>query len=124
MKTIELKKAIKTKFGSVGNFAVLSGLSYWTITNAFNNRIAIDKIDFVLKEIELKFRTTDSKNEKLIKPEEREFVRLMLVAKFKSLQNFCNKNPKFSLTFVSNVINGRRKKKDQRFDSLLKKCQQ
>lgn len=124
MKQTKLKKAIKEKFGSVYHFANVTGLSYWQTTNTLNGRISERNASDFLSTIEDKLTTTEAKNEKVIKPEEREFVRLLLVAKFKSLKNFCEKNPKFSLTFVSNVINGRRKRRDPRFENLLKKIEQ
>jgi len=122
MTTTELKKAIKAKFGSVGRLADLSGFPYWSMINVLNERINPDKVPGLLSIIQEKFEQTKPDADKFIKDEEREFVRIMLVSKFKSLKNFCEKNPKFSMTFVSNVINGRRKKRDQRFKNLLKRC--
>ncbi len=122
MTTTELKKAIKAKFGSVGRLSDLSGFPYWTMINVLNERIAPEKVPGLIAMIQEKFEETEPDADKFIKPEEREFVRIMLISKFKSIKNFCEKNPKFSMTFVSNVINGRRKKRDQRFKNLLKRC--
>jgi len=122
MKQSKLKKAIKDKFGSVDQFCKLSGLSYWATINVLNGRISKDKTPDLIDQIKIKLNSVEASNEKLIKDEEREFVRIMLISKFKSMKNFCEKNPKFSLTFVSNVINGRRKKRDQRFQNLLNRC--
>jgi hypothetical protein len=59
-------------------------------------------------------------NPDVIQPHERELVRVGILTRFKSVKGFCEKHPQFTKVFISNVINGRRIRRDKRVDELIK----
>lgn len=115
-----IKTNIKSRFGSIRQFCALARFNYWTATNAFNGRMENDHMLDVLSDIERLIVTTPVPPcAECINTQDREFVRVALITRWKSIQKFVNANPKFSMTFVHNVIAGKRKIRDQRFNELI-----
>jgi hypothetical protein len=115
-----IKSNIKSRFGSIRHFCVLARFNYWTATNAFNGRLSNDHMLDVLSDIERLIQTTPVPPcSECINTQEREFVRVALITRWKSIQKFVDNNPDFSMTFVHNVISGKRKIRDNRFNQLI-----
>jgi hypothetical protein len=51
--------------------------------------------------------------------EERKSIRGIIFSKFKNVRTFCLDHDEFSLTFVSKVINGQRRKKDKKYHRFI-----
>jgi|APFre7841882793_1041355.scaffolds.fasta_scaffold00405_5 hypothetical protein len=112
---------VKTKCGTVKRFCTLSGLNYYTVTNALNNRLCETKTSWILEQIELELgKLQPVQCLECINTKEREKVRIALVTRWKTMKSFCEAHPGFSQTFVHNVIAGKRKEKDGRYLNLCK----
>lgn len=118
-----IKSKIKKKFGTVSRFVKQSNeLTPWTIIHALQGRFKDEKRMFILDSIERSLKSIDpGPNPENIKKEDREFIRRIILIKFGSFTSFCEKNPEFTVVFVSNVVSGKKKKSDDRFNRLLKK---
>lgn len=115
-----IKTNIKSRFGSIRQFCELARFNYWTATNAFNGRMENEHMLDVLTDIERLIVTTPVPPcAKCINTQDREFVRVALITRWKSIQKFVDNNPQFSMTFVHNVIAGKRKIRDERFNQLI-----
>jgi hypothetical protein len=55
--------------------------------------------------------------------EERLAIRGMIFTNYKSVRAFCADFPEFSMTFVSNVLNGVRTKKDAKYNAFVETLQ-
>lgn len=118
--TTQLKTKIKNKFGTIERFiSEQKSLKRWTIIHALQGRY-IEKRRFgILKQIESIYKELDPVADPfLITNEEREFVRVSILIKFGSMRNFA-KYSKFSQTFLSNVINGKKIRRDEKFNKLI-----
>lgn len=117
----EFQNAVYNKFGNVRAFCAQTGANYHTTTNLFNGRISERNIETVLEETKRLFEKTKAvKCVGCINNKERENVRIALATRWKTMKSFCQANPSFSATFVHNVIAGKRKGKDERYNGLLK----
>lgn len=115
-----LKKRIVKKFGSVRHFANRSEqiLSAWTIIHALNGTRKRN-LELVLREIERKIQDLEPLS-KEITDDERKFVRIKIRTNYRNAAEFCRLNPEFKQSFVSNVITGTKKNRDDRFRLLIK----
>jgi hypothetical protein len=94
--------------------------NYWTATNALNGRLELDHMLDVLSDMERLIAAIPVPPcDECINTEDREFVRITLITRWKSIQKFVDNNPEFSMTFVHNVIAGKRKIRDNRFHQLI-----
>jgi hypothetical protein len=115
-----IKSHIKLKFGSIRQFCQVNQFNYWTATNALNMRLEIGHLLEVLTEIECLIIASPVQTcEECINTEDREYVRITLITKWKSIQKFVDNHSQFSMTFVHNVIAGKRKNRDKRFYELI-----
>lgn len=114
-----MKEQIKSKFGSVRAFAKASGIKYFTLVNYFTGRMKEEQAAKFASELPAIIEATNADSKGLIQDVERNQLRVELITKHKSVRNFCKANPDFSMTFVSNIIRGARKKKDARFNELI-----
>lgn len=115
-----IKANIKLKFGSIRQFCAVTRFNYWTATNALNGRLELDHTLDVLTDMEcLIIASPVQPCEECINTQDREFVRITLITRWKSIQKFVDNNPEFSMTFVHNVIAGKRKIRDNRFHQLI-----
>jgi len=51
--------------------------------------------------------------------EERKAIRGIIFSKFKNVRTFCLDHDEFSLTFVSKIVNGQRRKKDKKYERFM-----
>lgn len=115
-----IKSHIKLKFGSIRQFCQVNQFNYWTATNALNMRLEIGHLLDVLTEIECLIIASPVQTcEQCINTEDREYVRITLITRWKSIQKFVDNHSQFSMTFVHNVIAGKRKNRDTRFYELI-----
>lgn len=114
-----LKIAIKNKFGTLKHFAYCSGLDYYLLNKFFGRKLGVLNMDEMKKNLPLILESTECKPHKnMISDEERENLRRRILVNYRSVNQFITDNPHFSKSFISNVINGRRKKMDNRFHNL------
>lgn len=116
-----MKQEIKEKFGTIKSFVTASGLNENQMIAYIHNRMSDHK--------KLEFeRLIKSKIDEIapgfvpqnvINDNDREKVRLFVVTHYKSIRNFTKIHPEFSLTFISNIVTGRKKTKEKRWFKLL-----
>ena len=121
MKTTLLKKRIIEKFGSINSFANhrKQELNSWTIIRALDGTIKKDQEE-LLKVIKDGLQVLNP--EKEIKTDTREFIRRTILTEFSSFAEFNRQFPEFSKSFLSNLINGKKKILDKRSRRLLNVC--
>ncbi len=73
----------------------------------------------ILQEIEKKVQDLEPESPEITQ-EERDFVRIKIRTNYKSATEFCQLNPEFKNSFISNVVNGQKKNRCDRFRNLLK----
>lgn len=113
-----LKQQIRSKYGSIQDFARLSGIRYTKINNLFAYRMPKASEDKLLQEINSKMNEIDP-TDLFMTNEERLAIRGMIFSNYKSVRAFCADFPEFSMTFVSNVLNGVRTKKDAKYNAFV-----
>lgn len=117
---LDVQTAIKRKFRTIRNFCESSGIKYHVMTNAITGRLSSPRSQDVLN----KAKQQIAECELLpcvwcIDQDQREFVKKAVKNRFGTLQNFCKNHPEFTLTFVHNVIAGKRKRVDDRVLALI-----
>lgn len=117
---LEVQTAIKRKFRTIRNFCESSGIKYHVMTNAITGRLSSPRSQDVLNTAKRQI----AECELLpcvwcIDTDQREFVKNAVKNRFGTLQNFCKNHPEFTLTFVHNVIAGKRKRVDDRVLALI-----
>lgn len=114
-----LKSRIKDKFKTLKNFSLASGLDYKLINKFFGCKMAKSRIDDFAKLLEnLLVETPYLGNPQEINSYDREYIRAKIVLNYRSYNQFLSDNPSFSKPFISNVINGKRTRKDDRYNRL------
>lgn len=117
---IDIQNGIKRKFGTIRNFCESSGVKYHVITNAMTGRLPGQRSQRVLELAKQQINDFDLMPcVWCIDQDQREFVKKGVKNKFGTLQNFCKNHPEFTLTFVHNVIAGKRKRVDDRVLALI-----
>lgn len=116
----QLKKEIRSKYGSMQNFASIAKIPYSKINMFFADRLK--------KESEVKFYNelkvlVDSLLNQMVNQimteDERKNIRAIIFSKFKNVRTFCLDHDEFSITFVSKIVNGQRRKKDKKYERFL-----
>jgi hypothetical protein len=113
-----LKQQIRNKYGSIQEFARISGIRYTKINNLFAYRMPKASEDKLVEEIKSKIDSIDAA-ELFMTNDERLAIRGMIFTNYKSVRAFCADFPEFSMTFVSNVLNGVRTKKDAKYNAFV-----
>jgi hypothetical protein len=117
---MDIQNGIKRKFGTIRNFCESSGVKYHVITNAMTGRLPGQRSQRVLELAKQQINDFDLMPcVWCIDQDQREFVKKGVKNKFGTLQNFCKNHPEFTLTFVHNVIAGKRKRVDDRVLALI-----
>lgn len=117
---MDIQNGIKRKFGTIRNFCESSGVKYHVITNAMTGRLPGQRSQKVLELAKQQINDFDLMPcVWCIDQDQREFVKKGVKNKFGTLQNFCKNHPEFTLTFVHNVIAGKRKRVDDRVLALI-----
>jgi uncharacterized protein YeaC (DUF1315 family) len=114
------KKAIKTKFGTIGRFIHLAGLEKKPVMSWMAGRMSQTLVDDFTRVLDTAIKQIDPHPDpRKITQEQRDFIRLQILIHWKTISNFTQQHPEFSHTFISNVITGRRKTADQRLNDLV-----
>jgi hypothetical protein len=117
---LDVSTAIKRKFKTIRNFCQASGIKYHVMTSAINGRMSTPRSQSILNQAKQTIHETElAPCIWCIDNDQRIFVEKALKSQFGTLQNFCRQNPQFSLTFVHNVIAGKRKRVDDRVLALI-----
>ncbi len=103
MNSTELKKVIRDKYGSISRFARLIGRDTIDFHNSLKNESNIDDLHDLIKKTENK----PIKGRELT-PELSDLIRVKIYSNFKNATSFHERYPEFSLSWISNVINGKR----------------
>jgi len=112
-----MKQRIKNKFGTIKAFCQSSGINWFTVINAVAGRITnpetIANINFAIE------NTLPMPRFDVITDNDRQELQQALNERFcGSFTVFCRKYPNWDMNFVHAVINGRRKKKDEKFERM------
>jgi hypothetical protein len=119
---LDVSTAIKRKFKTIRNFCQASGIKYHVMTSAINGRMSTPRSQSILNQAKQTIHETElAPCIWCIDTDQRIFVEKALKSQFGTLKNFCRQNPQFSLTFVHNVIAGKRKRVDDRVLALIDK---
>lgn len=117
----DLKSRIKAKFKTIRHFCNSTEMDYTLMNNLFAERISPIKAEFIWKEVEAKLANMPSlKSESEITDEERQYIRAMIYKHYKNVSAFLIENPTYSKSFMSNVLGGRRIRKDLRYQGLIR----
>jgi hypothetical protein len=117
---LDVSTAIKRKFKTIRNFCQASGIKYHVMTSAINGRMSTPRSQSILNQAKQTIHETELMPcVWCIDTDQRIFVEKAVKTRFGTLQNFCRQNPEFSLTFVHNVIAGKRKRVDDRVLALI-----
>ncbi len=116
-----MKQEIKTKFGTIKSFIDASGLNSNQMIAYINNRMSDQKKNEFENLIKSKIDqlAPGFVPQYLITDKEREKIRLFVVTHYRSIRSFTKVHPEFSLTFISNIITGRKKTKEKRWFKLI-----
>lgn len=118
-KANDLKIRIKDKFKTIKNFSRLANLNNKELYGYFCFRMAKSKIDEYEKLLEkLIVETPVMGNPQEIDAYDREYIRSRIALNYKTFGHFVVDNPSFSKPFISNIISGKRVRKDERFKRL------
>lgn len=118
-KLLDLKTRIKAKFRTLRNFSMAADIPYTDMNKFFGRKMAKLKIDDFAKLLNEKLEVTEfTEGQKYILPVDREYVRAKIAVNYRNYNNFIADNPMFSKSFVSNVINGKRMRNDERYQRL------
>jgi hypothetical protein len=125
-----LKTRIRKRFGSIRRFCEILNknniqINYTSLTNAFSGRTSEVRQKYIVDFVTIllsdeKLQKSCQKMNDLIQPEEREEIRLEILKNFKNVSTFSKLNDEFNQVFVHNVISGKRKRRDNRFNELQK----
>lgn len=116
-----MKQEIKEKFGTIKSFVTASGLNENQMIAYIHNRMSDHKkVEFErLIKSKIDEIAPGFVPQNVINDNDREKVRLFVVTHYKSIRNFTKIHPEFSLTFISNIVTGRKKTKEKRWFKLL-----
>lgn len=115
-----VKHELKKQYGSTRHFCRVNQFNYFTITNGLNHRLSndatMDVFRCVAKILETEFNPECSD---CITEQQRESIRVAIATKFRTIKSFVQSHPQFTYPFVHNVISGKRKFADSRFNELF-----
>lgn len=116
----ELKNEIRKRYGTIQNFCKLAELSYSKMNMFFAGRFKAESEEKMYSNIKI---LVDSLVNQMVKQimteEERKEIRGIIFSKFKNVRTFCLDHDEFSLTFVSKIVNGQRRKKDKKYHRFI-----
>lgn len=120
-KLTNLKARIKEKYKTIRQFCYSTGMDVTTMNNLFSERLSPLKADGVWKEVEDKIKLMPKlQNDAEITDEERNYIRGVIYKNYRNVAAFLVDNPTYTKSFMSNVLGGRRLRKDLRYDSLMR----
>jgi hypothetical protein len=115
-----LKSEIRKKYGSMYNFCKIAEISYSRINMFFVGRLKKESEEKLYSELKgLVDSLLNQMDNQIMTEEERKTVRGIIFSKFKNVRTFCLDHDEFSITFVSKIVNGQRRKKDKKYERFL-----
>lgn len=116
-----MKTEIKQKFGTIKSFTDFAGINPNQMIAFLNNRMSNETKSQFEQRIRniIESAPIDFKPINLITDDEREMIRQFVAINYKSIRSFCKQHPEFTLTFISNIITGRKKTKEKRWHKLI-----
>jgi len=117
----QIKTEIKQKFGTIAMFQNVAQINKNQMIAFLHNRMSSTTRDQFERVIREKIDTLSPGfvPTNIVTDQEREMIRQFIAINYKSIRSFCKSHPEFSVTFVSNIITGRKKTKEKRWFSLL-----
>ena len=116
----QLKKEIKEKYGTIQKFCEVAEVSYSKMNMLFANRMKKETEDKMISEVAvLVNQMVNQMVNQIMTEDERKHIRGLIFSKFKNVRTFCLDHEEFSITFVSKIINGQRRKKDKKYERFL-----
>jgi hypothetical protein len=115
-----LKSEIRKKYGSMYNFCKIAEISYSRINMFFVGRLKKESEEKLYSDLKgLVDSLLNQMDNQIMTEEERKTVRGIIFSKFKNVRTFCLDHDEFSITFVSKIVNGQRRKKDKKYERFL-----
>lgn len=115
-----LKADIRKKYGSMYNFCKIASISYSKLNMFFVGRMRKQAEEKMYNEVRALVDTLlNQMANQTMTEEERKNIRGIIFSKFKNVRTFCLDHDEFSITFVSKVVNGQRRKKDEKYERFL-----
>lgn len=116
----ELKKEIRSKYGSIQNFASLAKISYSKMNMLFVGRMKKETEEKMIGEIKILLDSLlNQMVNQIMTEEERKNIRGIIFSKFKNVRTFCLDHDEFSISMVSKIVNGQRRKKDKKYQRFI-----
>lgn len=116
----QLKAEIRSKYGSMYNFCKIANISYSKFNMFFVGRLRKEAEEKMYNEVKTLVDTLLNQMAKQIMTEdERKEIRGIIFSKFKNVRTFCLDHDEFSITFVSKIVNGQRRKKDKKYERFM-----
>jgi len=115
-----LKAEIRSKYNSIQNFASLASISYSKINMFFVGRLKKETEEKMYSDIKVLVDSLLNQMDKqIMTEEERKNIRGIIFSKFKNVRTFCLDHDEFSVTLVSKIVNGQRRKKDKKYHRFI-----
>jgi hypothetical protein len=119
MTTESLKLEIKSKFRTISRFAEISGIPERDIRYLLSGKMSSSRsLSFERELRRLSRSIKELPDPRFITDYDRETIRGFIALNFRSIRRFSNEFPEFSVSFVSNIVTGRRKLRTERFEKL------
>lgn len=118
-----IKYRIRKQHGTIREFCRVSGMPEKNVRHFLTGKMNHESSTIMNAAIIMvlrKFKGMKIQNPFMITENQRESIRQNIMVRHKSVRQFCQKHPRFTNVFVSNVITGRRKKIDKRVVELIK----
>lgn len=116
----QLKKDIKERYGTIQKFCEIAEFSYSKMNMLFANRMKKETEDKMINEVAvLVNQMVNQMVNQIMTEDERKSIRGLMFSKHKNVRTFCMNNEEFSITFVSKIINGQRRKKDKKYHRFI-----
>jgi hypothetical protein len=115
-----LKSEIRKKYGSMYHFCKIAEISYSRVNMFFVGRLKKESEEKLYSELKgLVDSLLNQMDNQIMTEEERKNIRGIIFSKFKNVRTFCLDHDEFSITFVSKIVNGQRRKKDKKYERFL-----
>jgi hypothetical protein len=115
-----LKADIRSKYGSMQKFCEIAKISYSKFNMFFVGRMKKDAEEKMYNDVKVLVDSLlNQMANQIMTEEERKEIRGIIFSKFKNVRTFCLDHDEFSITFVSKIINGQRRKKDKKYERFI-----
>jgi len=117
----QIKTEIKQKFGTIAMFQNVAQINKNQMIAYLHDRMSAstrDQFEHLIRE-KIDTLSPGFVPTNIVTDQEREMIRQFIVINYKSIRSFCKSHPEYSVTFISNIITGRKKTKEKRWFMLL-----